>query len=135
VIATIPVGVGRVLIVASVPVEPGSAADGSWVGDEEVGATDVERGGCKVLAIVDGERVAWKPVRTQPIRAGQELVVVATRSGLAWIVQRTESTPSLVAPATNGNVALTLELPVLGRVDVPTLDEAARRLRTVIRLP
>jgi hypothetical protein len=61
VIATIPVGVGRVLIVTSVQVEPGSAADGSWVGDQEDGATGVERGSCKVLAC-QLQRL-WKPAR------------------------------------------------------------------------
>ena len=132
VLATIPVGVGRVLIIASVPVEPGSAADGSSIAEEEDRASRVERGGCRVLAVAESDRVAWKPVPERRLEAGDELVVVATRSGLAKIVQRTESTPSTNVHEQDRSVALTLELPVIGRVDVPSLEEATRRIRSLV---
>jgi Trk K+ transport system NAD-binding subunit len=130
VLATIPIGVGRVLIIASVPVEPGSAADASTIAQEEDHAFRIERGGCRVLAVAQGDRVAWKANPEHRLEAGDELVVVATRSGLARIVQRTESSTRhgpLELP-----VAVTLELPVIGRVDVPSLGEAARRVRGLV---
>jgi Trk K+ transport system NAD-binding subunit len=88
VLATIPVGTSRVLIAARVPIEEGARVDGSTVAVEEGAASSVERGGCRVLAIVGGDEVHWKPPAGQRIRAGQELLIVATRRGLATTVQR-----------------------------------------------
>ena len=61
VLATIPVGTDRTLIVARVPIEEDAPADGSTVSVEEGQASSVELGGCRVLAIVDGDTVRWKP--------------------------------------------------------------------------
>jgi Trk K+ transport system NAD-binding subunit len=88
VLATIPVGHRRLLIVARVPVEAGSPADGSTIGVEEEKATHVELGGCQVLAIVVGDEVHWAPDDNDPVTAGMELLVVATRRGLATAVRR-----------------------------------------------
>ncbi len=88
VLATIPVGTARVLIVARVPIEEGAPADGSMVSVEESRASTVERGGCRVLAIVDGDVVRWKPAAGERVRAGHELLIVATRRGLATTVRR-----------------------------------------------
>jgi Trk K+ transport system NAD-binding subunit len=88
VLATIPVGTARVLIVARVPIEEGAPADGSMVSVEESQASSVELGGCRVLAIIDGGTVRWKPGASERIRAGQELLIVATRRGLATTFRR-----------------------------------------------
>jgi Trk K+ transport system NAD-binding subunit len=88
VLATIPVGTARVLIVARVPIEEGAPADGSTVGVEESRASSVELGGCRVLAIIDGQSVRWKPASTERLKAGQEVLIVATRRGLAATVRR-----------------------------------------------
>jgi hypothetical protein len=88
VLATIPVGTARVLIVARVPIEDGAPADGSSVAVEESSASSVELGGCRILAVVDHDTVSWKPPADQRITAGQELLVVATRRGLATTLRR-----------------------------------------------
>ena len=88
VLATIPVGTARVLIVARVPIEEGAPADGSSVAVEESSASSVERGGCRVLAVIDHDVVSWKPPGEQRIVAGQELLIVATRRGLATTLRR-----------------------------------------------
>jgi len=99
VLASIPVGTSRVLIVARVPIEEGAIADGSTVAVEESRASSVEQGGCRVLAIIDGDEVRWKPAPDERVRAGQELVIVATRRGLATTVRRgqTRHAPATVA--------------------------------------
>jgi len=88
VLATIPVGTARVLIVARVPIEEGAPADGSTVSVEESKASSLERGGCRVLAIIEGDAVRWKPAAGERVRAGHELLIVATRRGLATTVRR-----------------------------------------------
>ena len=88
VLATVPVGTRRLLIVARVPVEAGSAAEGSTVTAEEAAGSRVELGGCRVLALVVGDEVRWDPAPGDTVAAGTELVVVATRRGLAAVVQR-----------------------------------------------
>ena len=88
VLATLPVGSGRLLIVARVAVEAGSAAEGSTVTAEEEAGNHVERGGCRVLALVVGDAVRWEPAPGDAVAAGMELVVVATRRGLAKVVHR-----------------------------------------------
>lgn len=93
VLVTIPVGTSRVLIAAQVPVEDGSAADGSTVAEEEGSASSVEQGGCRILALVDQETVRWKPGPEERIGAGQELLAVGTRAGLAVTVHRGQHHP------------------------------------------
>lgn len=98
VLATIPVGTSRILVVARVPVEDGSRADGSTVEREEGSASSVERGGCRILAILDRNEVSWRPDRSARVVAGQELVLVATRRGLAESLRRATA-PARVADA------------------------------------
>lgn len=88
VIATIPVGHRRVLIVARVPVEAGSEAEGSTVAEEERLASLMHLGGLRVLAVAAGQDVRWQPHPTQGIAADSELVVVATKRGLAVALRR-----------------------------------------------
>lgn len=88
VFATIPVGHRRVLVVARAPIEPGSEADGSTVGDEERHASAVQLGGLRVLAVATGDDVRWQPQPGDVVTAGSELIVVATRRGLAAAVRR-----------------------------------------------
>jgi Trk K+ transport system NAD-binding subunit len=88
VLATIPVGTARILVVARVPIDEGSHADGSTVGREESSASSVPQGGCRVLALVDGDEVTWRPEPTTRLVAGQEALVVATRRGLAASLRR-----------------------------------------------
>jgi Trk K+ transport system NAD-binding subunit len=88
VLATIPVGTARILVVARVPIEAGSRADRSSVAREEERASTGERGGCRVIAVIDGDEVAWRPDPTTRLIAGQEMLVVATRRGLATTLLR-----------------------------------------------
>lgn len=88
VIATIPAGQRRVLVVARVPIDPGSHADGSTPADEERVASAMELGGLRVLAVATGAEVRWQPRPTDPVTAGSELIVVATKRGLAVALRR-----------------------------------------------
>ncbi len=88
VLASIPLSASQVLMVARVPVEPGSAADGSTVASEESMGTDVESDDCRVLALVVGDQVGWTPAGTDIVGAGMEMVVVATRRGIRSAVKR-----------------------------------------------
>lgn len=97
VLATIPVGTSRILVVARVPIEAGSRADGSTVEREEGRASSIERGGCRVLAVVDHDEVSWRPDPATRLVAGQELVLVATRRGLALSLHRATA-PTRVEP-------------------------------------
>ena len=88
VIATIPVGQQRVLIVARVPIETGSQADGSTVATEERSASAMVLGGLRVLAVATGTDIRWQPQPAEVVAAGSELVVVATKRGLAAALRR-----------------------------------------------
>ena len=88
VLASIPLSARQVLMVARVPVEAGSAADGSTVASEETMGTDLESDDCRVLALVVGDQVRWTPAATDAVQAGMEMVVVATRRGIASAVRR-----------------------------------------------
>jgi Trk K+ transport system NAD-binding subunit len=93
VLATIPVG-RRVLLIAEVAVAAGSEFDGGTVA-----AAHVPGSSC-VIAVYAGPepRPSWSPPGRHRIRAGNRLVVVATRAGLARIVEAstpaTELTPA-----------------------------------------
>jgi Trk K+ transport system NAD-binding subunit len=87
VLATIPVGPHRILVIARLPIEEGSHADGSTVDAEERGASAVELGGCRVLAVVEGDEVSWRPAGGVRLGPGQELLVVATRRGLSAMLR------------------------------------------------
>jgi Trk K+ transport system NAD-binding subunit len=88
VLATIPVGTARILVIARVPIEEGSRTDGSSVGREESSASSVEQGGCRVLAVISRDEASWRPDPTTRLEAGQEILLVATRRGLAASLQR-----------------------------------------------
>jgi Trk K+ transport system NAD-binding subunit len=136
VLATIPVGTHRILIVARVPIEEGSEADGSSVRAEQEAASQVERGGCRVLALVDADQVRWKPDPDTTVEAGQELYVVATRRGLATIVQRGEPRGGRIGltESDRGDGVVWLRLPIVGQVQVPNLASFAQRLRDLVGL-
>lgn len=102
VLATIPVGTSRILVVARVPVEVGSRADGSTVEREEGSASSVERGGCRIIAVVDQDAVSWRPDASTRVMAGQELVLVATRRGLAMSLRRATAPARVEAPPRGG---------------------------------
>lgn len=133
VVATIPIGVGRVLVVARVPIEPGSAADGSTIGVEESRASSIERGGCRVIAVVEGEQVRWKPAPDDPVRAGQELTIVATRRGMAITVQRGAAATARREAGASPASRVAIRLPFLGTIDLAPLETAARRLVERVR--
>ena len=50
-----------------------------------------------MLALVVGDQVRWSPAGTDIIRAGMEMVVVATRRGIAAAVERGEQQPPAAA--------------------------------------
>ena len=84
VLTTIAVG-PRALIVARATVRTGSTAVGSRVGDVERGA-DV-----RVLALIHDGRADWRPPATTMLGEGDDLVVVATRGGLARVMRSTDT--------------------------------------------
>ncbi len=89
VIATVPVGLRRVVIVARLPVDAGSVADGSTVGAEQAQAALGELGGGRIVAIAAASGDQWTPADDVRISASQDLIVVATRRGLGTLVTRT----------------------------------------------
>lgn len=84
VLVSIPVG-PRVLVVARLPVGAGSSADGSTILDEEASTES------RVLAVETGGTRLWRPTPATPIAAGDRLLVVATRQGVAQATHRTDS--------------------------------------------
>jgi Trk K+ transport system NAD-binding subunit len=95
VLATIPVA-RRVLLIAEVPVGPGSDLDGATV------ESAVVPGQVSVIALHPHlePRPHWKPLNARTIAAHDRLIVVTTRAGLASIVERSTSPePALSEPA------------------------------------
>ena len=84
VIGTLPVGV-RALIVGQARVEPGSALDGRVVADVEGGWE------ARVLVVISAAVNRWRPVGDEPLRAGDEVVVVASRRGFADVLAAAEA--------------------------------------------
>jgi Trk K+ transport system NAD-binding subunit len=134
VVATIPVGAQRMVVVARVPIEPGSEADGSTIAQEESAASRIERGGCRVLALVDAADIHWKPQAEMRVAAGQELYVVATRRGLAALVRRGEMRVPDDRVAEAGGSRVTVRLPMAGPLQVPDPAVLIRRLRDLVGL-
>lgn len=97
VLATIPVGTARILVVARVPIEPASRTDGSTVTREEASAESTEQRGARILAIIDGDKVSWRPTGATRLAAGQELLLVSTRRGLATSLRRATA-PARIPP-------------------------------------
>jgi Trk K+ transport system NAD-binding subunit len=93
VVAAIPVS-RRVLLIAEVRVAAGSALDGA----PPSAADDV--GESRVIALTPalGSRLVWPPPAEHRLRAGDELLVVATRAGLGRLLNQTADLP---APAAN----------------------------------
>jgi Trk K+ transport system NAD-binding subunit len=83
VVATIPVD-RHVLLVAEVPVEPGSPIEGAEIG------TASRPGGVRVIGLVGfGEpRPIWNPAPALRITARDRLLVVARRRGLTWLLEQ-----------------------------------------------
>ena len=84
VIATLPVGV-RALIVAQARVEVGSGADGRSVADLE---RTLE---ARVLKVSSDGAETWRPPGATILAPGSEVIVVASRKGLADVIDRTEA--------------------------------------------
>ncbi|MBA2720484.1 MAG: potassium channel protein [Chloroflexi bacterium] len=84
VIATVPVGDRRVMLFARVPVRSGSDLEGLLVSELD------EPGVRRILAIDgpgDGD-ARWLPVAGDAAASGDELIVAATRAGLARLLER-----------------------------------------------
>lgn len=79
----------RVLVIAEIPVAPGSALDGGQLaGLAEVGELRV------IAQTVQGDRwPTWTPPHDRMVRAGDRLLVIANRTGLSRLLARS-TTPS-----------------------------------------
>jgi Trk K+ transport system NAD-binding subunit len=75
----------RVLLIAEVPVAPGSELAGRQVADV------AQAGQVRVIALTTGRdiRPQWTPESGTPVGAGDRLTVVATRAGLSRVLART----------------------------------------------
>ena len=82
VFATIPIG-RRVLLVADVPVAPGSRLEGRRLGDAQVD------GDARVIAVgtLSAPRSTWLPEPQRRLEAMDRLTVVATRAGLSRLLR------------------------------------------------
>ncbi len=92
VVATVPVGDRRVILFARVRVAAQSPLDGAAIGPlDEVGAR-------RVLGVIgaDDGRPEWHPGPDRPLRAGEDVMVAATRAGLASLLHlsRAGSSPA-----------------------------------------
>ncbi len=90
VVATVPVGDRRVMLFARVPVGAGSALGGVAVGQLD------EAGERRILAIDgpgDGD-ARWLPGADDAAGAGDDLIVAATRAGLARLLERSRARAS-----------------------------------------
>ena len=95
IIATIPVR-RRVLLIAEIPVHPGSAMEGRP-------AIEIQRAGeSRLLAIRTGRgaQTLWAPSPGRRIARSERLIVVATRAGLGHLLARTAPRPADVAART-----------------------------------
>jgi Trk K+ transport system NAD-binding subunit len=81
VIGTIPVK-RHVLVVAEIPVNPGSELAGRTVAGAQ------QRGEARIIAVSAGEfrNAEWTPRPGRELRAGERLLVVATRAGLGRLL-------------------------------------------------
>jgi Trk K+ transport system NAD-binding subunit len=87
IIATTSAGT-RVLVFAQLDVEAGSGVENTTVGALEGGAE------ARVIFLRCGGRDVWRPAAGTVLRAGDELVVVATRSGVASVFDAAEAVPA-----------------------------------------
>lgn len=92
VLATIPIG-RRVLLVAELPVGPGSALDGAAV------SAAAGTGDSRVLAVggLGEPRPTWSPPAEQRLRPHDRITVVASRAGLGRLLQMAAAPEDQVA--------------------------------------
>jgi Trk K+ transport system NAD-binding subunit len=92
VIATIPID-RHALLVAEVPVAPGSPLAG-----RDVGAVDPPQG-VRIIALTKAgqPRARWSPSPDERVGAGDRLTVVVRRAGLSWLLK--QASPAPVVPA------------------------------------
>lgn len=83
-LATISVGL-PVLLVARVEVDAGCKAEGRTIADLESATHS------RTLLLTSDGRQRWCPPGETLLQAGQELVVVVTRNGLAAVLASTEA--------------------------------------------
>ncbi len=87
VVATVPVGDRRVMLFARVPVGAGSALSGLAV-------DQLDEPGVRRILAIDGPGegdARWLPAAGEAAEAGDELVVAATRAGLARLLERSRA--------------------------------------------
>ncbi len=84
---SVPVG-RRMLLFADFPVGPGSALDGGPVSDAHV------PGKARVIALGEpGDHAQWSPQPGRVLTPDDRLIVLATREGVAAMIELTESLP------------------------------------------
>jgi voltage-gated potassium channel Kch len=87
VVATVPIGDRRVMLFARIPVGPGSGLDGTTVGS-------LDEAGVRRILAIDGPGAGdarWLPGPSESAAGGDELIVAATRRGLARLLERSRS--------------------------------------------
>jgi Trk K+ transport system NAD-binding subunit len=95
VIATIPIE-RHVLLVAEVPVAPGSALAGRSI------AAATQPRSVRVIALSKGNepRPRWSPPGESQIAAGDRVTVVARKDGLGWLIRQASLPPAVPTPPT-----------------------------------
>jgi Trk K+ transport system NAD-binding subunit len=84
VVATVPVGDRRVMLFARVPVRTGSGLEGLAV-------DQLDQPGVRRILAIDGpgeNDARWLPIASDSAANGDELIVAATRAGLARLLER-----------------------------------------------
>jgi Trk K+ transport system NAD-binding subunit len=92
VLATIPVR-RRVLLLAEIPVGEHSLLELQTL------ATVNRPNESRLLAVRTSEQVLWRPAEGRPMRAGERLIVVATRAGLSRLLAESKSGSDAGPPA------------------------------------
>ncbi len=98
VVATVPVGDRRVMLFARVPVTDGSALAGVPIGG-------LDLAGERSILAIDGpgdDDAEWLPGPEDVARPGDELIVAATRAGLARLLERSRARSPEPDPTSGG---------------------------------
>jgi Trk K+ transport system NAD-binding subunit len=103
VLATIPVR-RHVLLIAEIPI-----GDHSLLEHRTVAAMD-RPSEARLLAVRTSEQVIWRPAEGRPLRAGEKIIVVATRTGLSRLLAES-ATGSDAGPPTPYRLLAPWELP------------------------
>jgi Trk K+ transport system NAD-binding subunit len=106
VLATIPVR-RRVVLLAEIPVGERSLLELKTV------ASVNRPHESRLLAVRTSEQVVWRPTEGRPVRAGDRIIVVATRAGLSRLLAESNA-GSDVAPATPYRLLAPWELSIAG---------------------